>query len=126
LKGSPSTAIRRVATANNQRVLYAAAPILADDGTVNGLVYLATPLPSGVLPTNLVLELIGAALAAVLLALVAGNLIARRIAQPIEEIAKAAAAVSAGDLNQHVPTQSNIHELNSLGQDFNAMTERLR
>jgi two-component system sensor histidine kinase BaeS len=90
------------------------------------LIYLATPLPSGGLPTNLILELVGAVLAAILLALIAGNLIAHRIAQPIEEIARAAAAVSAGDLNQHVPTQSNILELNSLGQDFNTMTESLR
>jgi two-component system OmpR family sensor kinase len=126
LKGSPSTAIRRVASAQNRRVLYAAAPILADDGTVTGLVYLATPLPSGGLPARLMLELIGTALVAVILALVAGNLIARRIAQPIEEVARAAAAVSAGDLNQHVPMQSSIRELNSLGQDFNIMTESLR
>jgi two-component system OmpR family sensor kinase len=126
LKGNPTTAIRRVASAQNRRVLYAAAPILANDGPITGLVYLATPLPSGGLPTNLIFELVGAVLAAILLALIAGNLIARRIAQPIEEITRAAAAVSVGDLNQHVPTQSSIRELNSLGHDFNTMTESLR
>jgi heavy metal sensor kinase len=126
LKGTPSTAIRRVAAVQNRRVLYAAAPILGNDGTVMGLVYLATPLPSGGLPASLMLELAGAVIAAILLALIAGTLLARRIAHPIEEIAHAAAAISAGDLNQHVPTQSNIQELNSLGQDFNAMTESLR
>jgi two-component system sensor histidine kinase BaeS len=126
LKGNPSTAVRRVASAQNRRVLYAAAPIHADDGAVTGLVYLATPLPNGGLPASLLLELIGAAFAAVILALIAGNLIARRIAQPIEEIARAAAAISAGDLNQRVPTQSNIRELNALGEDFNSMTASLR
>jgi len=126
LEGNPSTAVRRVASAQNRRVLYAAAPILADDGTVTGLVYLATPLPSGGLPASLLLDLAGAIIAAILLALIAGTLLARRIAQPVEAIAQAAAAVSAGDLHQHVPTQSNIRELNSLGQDFNAMTESLR
>jgi signal transduction histidine kinase len=126
LKGEPSTAIRRVASAQNRRVLYAAAPILSDDGTVMGLVYLATPLPSGGLPASLILELGGAVIGAILLALIAGTILARRIAKPIEEITLAATAVSAGDLNQHVPTQSNIRELNSLGQDFNAMTESLR
>ena len=72
------------------------------------------------------LQLAGAALAAVLLALVAGTLLARRIAAPVEEIARAAAAVSAGDLNQHVPAESGIRELNSLGQAFNSMTDSLR
>jgi two-component system, OmpR family, sensor histidine kinase BaeS len=126
LKGDPSTAIRRVAAAGNRRVLYAAAPILGNDGMVTGLVYLATPLPSGGLPISLLLDVAGGTVAAVLLALIAGTLLARRIARPVEEIAHAAAAVSAGNLNQHVPTQSNIRELNSLGQDFNAMTESLR
>jgi heavy metal sensor kinase len=126
LKGNPATAIRLVASAQNRLVLYATAPILADDGTVTGLVYLATPLPSGGLPASLLLDLAGATAAAILLALIAGTLLARRIARPVEEIAHAAAAVSAGDLNQRVPTQSNIRELNSLRQDFNAMTESLR
>ncbi len=126
LNGNPSTAVRRVASAQNARMLYAAAPIFTDAGTVTGLVYLATPLPSAGLPSTILFELIGAALAAILLALIAGNLIARRIAKPIEEIARAAAAVSAGDLNQQAPAQSNIRELNSLGLDFNAMTASLR
>ena len=126
MAGEASTAIRRVATANNQRVLYAAAPILADDGTVTGLVYLATPLPSAGLPTSLLINLAGATIVAILLALIVGNALAHRISQPVEEIARAAAAISAGDLNQQVPTQSGIRELNSLGQDFNAMTASLR
>ena len=36
LQGRPATAIRRVATAQNRRVLYAAAPLLAEDSTVIG------------------------------------------------------------------------------------------
>ncbi len=126
LQGQPATAIRRVAAAENRRVLYAAAPILAEDSTVMGLVYVATPLPAAGLPTRLLLDLAGAALAAFVLALIAGTLLARRIARPVEDIARAVAAVSAGNLNQRVPTESGIRELNGLGQAFNAMTENLR
>jgi len=126
LSGVASTAIRRVTTAQNKRVLYAAAPIFNDDGKVTGLVYLATPLPSAGIPTSPLIDLAGAAIVAILLALIVGNALARRISQPVESIARAASAISAGDLNQQVPTQSGIRELNSLGQDFNAMTNSLR
>jgi heavy metal sensor kinase len=123
LGGQPASAIR---TVNNRRVLYAAAPILDDAGSVTSLVYLATPLPPGGLPLNLLLELAGAGLAAVLLAALAGTLLARRIARPVEAIAQAVSAVSAGDLGQRVPTGSEIRELDGLGLAFNAMAESLR
>ena len=123
MQGQAATAIRMV---TNRRVLYAAAPVFGDDGTVTGLVYLAMPLPAAGLPFNVLLQLSAAAFAAVILALIAGTLLARRIVAPVEEISQAAAAVSAGDLNQHVPAESDIHELNSLGQAFNTMTESLR
>lgn len=126
LQGQSATAIRRVAAAQNRRVLYAAAPILAEDGMVTGLVYLATPLPAAGLPASLLLDLAGAAFAAVVLALIAGTLLARRIARPVEDIAHAAAAVSAGNLTQRVPAESGISELNGLGRAFNSMTESLR
>lgn len=123
MRGQSATAIR---TVTNRRVLYAAAPILAEDGSLMGLVYLAMPLPAGGLPFSLVLQLAGAALAAVALALLAGTLLARRIISPVEAIAQAAAAVSAGNLDQHVPTGSEISELNDLGLAFNHMTGSLR
>jgi heavy metal sensor kinase len=125
-QGMPASAIRRIASAGNQRVLYAAAPILAADGSVAGLVYLATPLPPGGLPSSLLLQMGAALLAAILLASLAGWLLSRRIARPVEAIARAAKAVAAGDLAQHVPADSSIRELDSLGQAFNAMTASLR
>ncbi len=126
LQGQSATAIRKVASAQNRRVLYAAAPILANDGEVTGLVYLAMPLPASGIPHSLLRDLILAALVAIILALVVGTLLARRIAKPVENIALAAAAVSAGHLNQKADTESSIRELNELGQAFNAMTESLR
>ncbi len=125
LQGQPATAIRWVASAGNRRVLYAAAPVLGVDGAVNGLVYLAMPLPRAGLPVNSLMELAGAALATVLLVSITGTLIARRVSRPLEVIARAATAVSNGDLGQHVPLENGIRELNSLGKAFNDMTESL-
>ncbi len=126
LRGSPATAIRRVSASENRRVLYAAAPVFAGDASVSGLVYLAMPLPPVGLPDALVISLAGAALTAIVLAALMGSLLARRIAHPVETIERAAAAVSAGDLEQHVPVEGGLRELSSLARAFNTMTESLR
>ena len=126
MQGRPATAVRRVQAAGNRRVLYAAAPILTDKGTVAGIVYIATPLPVGGLPPEVILQLAGGLLAAVLLAGAAGALLARRISRPLEQVARAAGAVTAGDLDQEVPAESGIAELQDLGRAFNDMTAGLR
>jgi two-component system sensor histidine kinase BaeS len=126
LHGTPATAVRQVASARNRRILYAAAPVLDEDGNVAGLVYLATPLPSGGLPASVILQLAGTVIIAALLAMGAAALLSRRVARPIEIIARAANKVAKGDLNQQVPTDRSIQELESLGQSFNAMTAGLR
>lgn len=123
MHGVSDTAIRSV---TGRSVLYAAAPVFADDGTVGGLVYLTMPLPAAGLPLNLVLQLVGVALFAVTLALLTGTFLARRLVAPLERVAAAAGAVSAGDLEQHVPVEGEIRELDALGQSFNHMTESLR
>jgi len=124
LQGTPATAIRRVL--DNQRVLYAAAPIHGDNGQILGIAYIATPLPTTGLPTNIILQLIGAIILAVLLASLAGRFLARQIAKPLEELANAAKTISGGDLKTQVSTNTDIVELHSLGQTFNSMTESLR
>jgi len=126
LKGEGATAIRKVASAGNRRVLYAAAPVYGLNGGVNGLVYLAMPLPRAGLPVNMLLELAAALLAGTVLAATAGIFIARRISRPLEAIAEAATAVSEGDLTQRVPPEKGIQELANLGEAFNRMTEGLR
>ena len=65
------------------------------------------------------LQLSGTILFAVVIALLAAWLLSRRIAQPVEAIARASLAVSAGDLTRRVPVESSIRELESLGQSFN-------
>jgi signal transduction histidine kinase len=126
LTGKADTAIRKISSADGSRVLYAAAPVLDEEGEVISLVYLATPLPARGLPGNLSLQLVGAVAAAGILAGVAGVFLARGIAQPLENLDQAAAAVSEGDLNQQVPVNKGIAELENLGERFNKMTENLR
>ncbi|MGB7874784.1 MAG: ATP-binding protein [Anaerolineales bacterium] len=126
LTGIPATAIRQVVSAGNRRVMYAAAPVFAEDGSINGILYLATPLPPARLPANIIWQLLGAVVIAALLAGVTGSILSRRIARPLEELARAAGAVAEGDLDQQVPTDSDIRELHSLGEGFNHMTTSLR
>lgn len=124
LKGIPATALRRVL--GDQRVLYAAAPIYADDGNITGIVYIATPLPATGLPANILLQLIGAVLLAVFLASIAGRYLARQFARPLEGLASAANTIAGGDLNARAPAEGGITELHSLGQTFDKMAESLR
>ena len=126
MQGEAAAAVRRVAAAGNRRVLYAAAPILAGDGSLSGIAYLAMPLPASGLPPSALLQFAGAILAAILLAGVAGTLLARRLARPLVALSRAADAVSAGDLSQTVTAESDIIELHSLGEAFNAMSASLR
>ena len=126
LAGEADTAIRLIPSLGDRRVLYAAAPVLGEDGDVISLVYLATPLPPRGLPSNLTVQIIGAVSAAGILAGIAGIFLARRIAKPLENLDQAAGAVSEGDLNQQVPIEKGITELENLGQRFNEMTDSLR
>jgi signal transduction histidine kinase len=126
LRGNPASAVRRVPSADNRRVLYAAAPVFSDDGSAIGIVYLATPLPPAGLPSNITLQLIAAIVVAVLLAGIAGVFLSSRIARPLEGLSRAASAVAAGDLNQQVPISSDIREVHNLGEAFNRMTANLR
>ncbi len=124
LKGTPATAIRRVL--DNQRVLYAAAPVYSANGDISGVVYVAMPLPAAGLPTNSILQLVGAILIAVLLATFFGGMLAQKIARPLERLADAASAISHGNLNKRVETGSTISELDRLSHTFNDMAENLR
>lgn len=126
LGGIAETAIRQVEALDEGRVLYAAAPVKDQNGEVISLVYLAMPLPSRGLPGDLALKLIGAVLAGGIIASIIGFLLAGGIARPLEKLDQAAAKVSEGDLDQQVPAQGSVSELENLGLSFNRMTESLR
>jgi signal transduction histidine kinase len=128
-QGKPATAIRRVEAAGGRRVLYAAAPVLAGDGSVTQIVYLATPLPDtqwGAIPAAVRWQIAAVLLAAMLLAGAAGFILARRISLPISRLVAGAHAVANGNLSQAVPEDANIQELAVLGSTFNRMTASLR
>lgn len=123
LQGVAATAIHHV---EGRRVLYAAAPIYAENGEISGIVYIASPLAPSGLPLSVILQLLGALLAAILLAFAAGTLLSRRIAHPLEQLAGAARSVAAGNLSEQVPVDKNVKELQSLGESFNQMTASLQ
>jgi len=125
LDGEPAAAVRRVTSAGDQRVLYAAAPVFNETGEVTGVVYLATPLPKTGLPPDMILQLAGILVIAIALAGLTGSLLAKGIARPIEILDQAALAVSKGDLDQVVPAEQSILELARLSKSFNGMTTSL-
>ncbi len=125
LQGTASTRVREV-TGAKRRVLYAAAPVYGQDGQIQGLVYIAEPLPAGGLPAIYLFQITGTLLAAIALALLAGTWLARRITRPVTAFINGADAVSNGNLDQMVPEASGIYELDRLGQAFNRMTTNLK
>jgi len=125
LQGQATAAVRRIQPVG-RNVLYAAAPISGENGEITGIVYLAMPLPPAGLPSTVIIQLAGVVLLAVGLAVVAGVLLARRIARPLEGFVLAAQAVSNGNLRQRVPAEGGISELNRLGEAFNTMTDSLQ
>jgi signal transduction histidine kinase len=125
MTGLPTTAVRRVQAGGGGRVLYAAAPVHDSSGDLSGIVYLAMPLPAGGLPFETLLKLGGAVLAAGLLAGLAGIYLARRLAQPLEQLSQAAKALGSGDLKLRLPSGSRVRELDELGNSFNRMAADL-
>jgi len=129
LSGQPATFVRSFAFgsfAADRRVLYAAAPVFSRNNEVIGIAYLAMPLPASGLPPSVTLELLGAVLLTALLAGLAGSILTRRIARPLENLAGAANAVASGDLQQRPPPGTDIREVHGLAQAFDRMTESLR
>ena len=125
LQGTEASAIRKV-TSVQQRILYAAAPIIDEAGQITGLVYLAMPLPKSGVPADFIRKVGVAGLAAIGLALLAGTYLARRIAAPMTEINRGAQAVSAGDLQQQIQVPGNIREYHELERVFNRMVLNLK
>lgn len=126
LAGEATTAVRVVDSAGGRRVLYAAAPVQEPESEIATIVYLATPLPAAGLPPDIILQFLGVLFIAIVLAMISGALLARGIARPIEDLGRAALAVSEGDLNQAVPVEYGGVEIGSLGEAFNTMTASLR
>jgi signal transduction histidine kinase len=125
MSGVTASTIRRVNSAGNRRVLYAAAPILDADGQISAIVYLATPLPASGLPASTTLQLIGAVALALVFAYQAGRVLARQIARPLHDLAVSAREIANGNLDHRAALQNDIDELYHLGESFNLMAESL-
>jgi signal transduction histidine kinase len=68
--------------------------------------------------------IIWAGLVAVLVAMLVGLVLARRLTHPLRQMAQATQAIAAGDLDQQVPVTSQ-DELGQLAEDFNQMAHAL-
>ncbi len=125
LAGEASTAVRTLQIANRKRVLYAAAPIFGEGGGIDGLVYLAMPLPPAGIPADALWKMGVGIFIAIILAILAAGFMSRWLARPIEAVASTALEVSTGNLNQRVEGNFGIKELEYLGRSFNTMTTSL-
>ncbi|HRE46703.1 MAG TPA: ATP-binding protein [Aggregatilineales bacterium] len=125
--GQPATAIRAVL--DGRRVLYAAVPIIAAEGDITRIVYIAMPLPpSGwaALAPSARWQIAGLILLVLLLTALLGWGFSRGLARSLRQISKAANHVAAGNLNEHLITNSAVSDLRALSRAFNEMTESLR
>ncbi|HHV58678.1 MAG TPA: cell wall metabolism sensor histidine kinase WalK [Firmicutes bacterium] len=116
--------VSQVARAGGSRVLYVAAPLRVQGGTV-GLVYLSSSLAAAdetlAVARNLILL---SALAALAVALVAGSFLARSITRPLAAVTAVARRLASGDFSPRLTPQPPA-EVEELSRAFNYLTERL-
>jgi signal transduction histidine kinase len=127
LAGEPATAVRAYSWAPDRRVLYAAYPVRSSEDGVVGVVYVASPLPRfslTVLPAAFGPQVLGGALLAILLAGLAGFLLARTLTRPLRQLTDAATALARGEPAPAIQP-SSTDELNRLGVAFNTMNASL-
>ena len=110
---------------DGQPAMVVALPILVE-GKLVGVTYLSQSLNDlTVIMGDLRSRWLAATLVALLLSAVAGLLLSRAVARPVQRLTTAASAVAEGHLDQQVPVGSR-DELGRLSQTFNVMTARLR
>jgi signal transduction histidine kinase len=68
--------------------------------------------------------LLGAGILALVVSLLAGTLVGRRLTRPIDRVRRVSARFAQGDLDQRVP-HSGVREVDELGDQFNVMADRL-
>jgi two-component system phosphate regulon sensor histidine kinase PhoR len=122
-RGEAAQAVRDDAATGQQRV-FAAAPVAADGRPV-AVVHLSVPTGWVWVQLRRMLPQLAIALAIGLVAawLVGGRL-ARSLVDPIDELTRVAARMSAGDLSQSVRPRGP-DEIGRLGEMFNQMADRL-
>jgi signal transduction histidine kinase len=127
LAGQPATALRAFDWAPDRRILYAACPVRAPDGSITSVVYVASPIPRfslSLLPATFGWQIAGGIALAVALAGAAGVLLARRLTRPLRRLTDAAAALARGEPALPIPPAAT-EELDRLGTAFNTMNANL-
>jgi signal transduction histidine kinase len=138
LAGEPATEVRAYSWAPQRRVLYAAYPVYSPatspplggtegGGEVVSVVYIASPLPRltlSLLPDYFGTQALGGAVLAILLAGLAGVLLARQLTRPLRHLTDAASTLARGGRPPPIPLTST-DELNQLGAAFNTMNANL-
>jgi signal transduction histidine kinase len=127
LAGEPGTAVRAYSWAPQRRVLYAAYPIHSSEGDIVSVVYIASPLPRltlSLLPDYFGSQALGGAALAILLAGLAGLLLARQLTRPLRRLTEAASTLARGGRPPPIPP-APTGELNQLGAAFNTMNANL-
>lgn len=111
--------------------LAAAAPILADDGQVIGVMYIRSP-PLNTTGDGIVLQMVIILVATLVLTVIVNGLIglifgwfaSRNPVRRLKTLATATASVADGDLSQRV-TDDSLDEIGQLGRQFNSMSDQL-
>ena len=127
MAGEPATAVRSYDWADQRRILYAAYPVRSAEGGVVSVVYIASPLPRltlSLLPDYFGPQILGGAVAAILLAGSAGVLLARQLTRPLRRLTEATSALARGEPVPPIPPAAT-HELRALGAAFNTMNTNL-
>ncbi len=108
----------------NQKMIYAAAPVQADEHTY-GLVQMAVPMAEVTAQTQRFWLSLGlTALLAAAVATMAGWWLAGQLVRPVGRLRDAAARLAAGDLEERVPP-GGAAEMAQLASAFNDMAERI-
>ncbi len=127
LAGEPATAIRAFDWAPDRRILYAAYPVRAPDGSVTSVAYVASPIPRfslSLLPRAFGWQVAGGVGLAIALAGTAGVLLARRLTRPLRRLTDAAETLARGEPAPLIP-HAETEELDRLGAAFNTMNASL-
>jgi two-component system, OmpR family, phosphate regulon sensor histidine kinase PhoR len=115
----------RYSTTLREYMMYAAVPVLSK-GQKIGMARVALPLTTVESSVNSeVLTIITAIIIAAILFILIAALIARMITQPIRQITKAAAGITAGNLEQQIEIRTN-DEIGRLAHAFNEMSQNLK
>lgn len=108
------------------KFLHFAAPILSDNGSLNGILYMSVELTR---VYNMLNDATGIIYRAVMISMaltvVLGFFVANGITVPIRDVTKKASLMAKGDFNQEVEVKSD-DEIGQLAIMFNILTDKLR